>query len=123
MYRFGILITLGLFTAPAALSAQSAHPVTASWNATWDLVGSGFDDGSRTAVLSTERRGDDCICLVQGPPGALVSSVFSNDSLFLVWDLGDEELMLVDLQLEGDRLAGSWRIGAHAGEVIGARRP
>jgi hypothetical protein len=61
--------------------------------------------------------------LVDGPRGTLLSSVYSRDTLFIVWDLGGGEQMLVDLQLEDDHLACSWRIGSQRGEVIGARRP
>lgn len=115
---------LTLLLCPMALAAQSSPRAQGeSWSATWDLVGTGFDDGFRTAVLTTERHDEDCACQVQGPPGGMVASGFSRDTLYITWDFGTDEQMYVDLHLEGDHLAGAWRMGTERGEIVGTRRP
>lgn len=97
--------------------------VAFAWPGVYDLVGSGFPDGERRAVMHIARTDTSyALVSVQGPPGALVRFRVSGDSAHIVWDLGGES-MVVDLRGSGDSLTGEWQSGDWSGPLRGARRP
>jgi len=93
-----------------------------SWAGTYDVVGSGFPDGDRWAVL-TIKRADTAYALasLHGPPGSLISFKVAGDSAHVVWNLGTEQ-MVVDLRGAGDSLVGQWSTTEWNGEIHGTRR-
>ena len=125
--RFSILVaaaTIAVIRQVATSSARETHAAREfSWPGIYDLVGSGFPEGERKAVLSITRD-DTAYALesLQGPPGKLLSFEVTGDSAHVVWDLGPDQ-MLVDLRGIGDSLVGEWSTGEWAGPVIGTRRP
>ena len=108
--------------AVSATPSSVTTPTTFAWPGIFDLVGTGFPDGDRVAVLQITRA-DTSYSLVtlQGPPGNLVRFQVSGDSAHVRWNLGNE-IMLVDLRGSGDSLFGMWSAGELAGFVKGARR-
>ena len=93
-----------------------------SWAGTYDVVGNGFPDGDRWAVL-TIKRADTAYALasLHGPPGSLISFNVAGDSAHVVWNLGTEQ-MVVDLRGAGDSLVGQWATTEWNGEIHGTRR-
>ena len=93
-----------------------------TWTGTFDLVGTGFPDGERNAVIYIGQQDTTYTLLsLQGPPGKLVSFKVAGDSAHVVWNLGAEEMFL-DLRGIGDSLMGEWATGEWRGEIRGARR-
>lgn len=110
---------------PARVASAATSRVPAakfSWPGVFDLVGTGFPDGDRVAVLQIART-DTAYSLValQGPPGSLMRFQVSGDSAHVRWNLG-YEVMVVDLRGSGDSLYGMWSAGESAGFITGARR-
>jgi len=94
-----------------------------AWPGIYDMVGTGFPDGERRAVMHVART-DTGYALVslQGPPGTLVRFQVSGDSARVVWNLGGAEVMVVDLRGTADSLTGEWTSGDWFGPVRGVRR-
>ena len=122
-----LVIAALLVAAATGAKASFAEPLEAIlsqfiWTGTYDLVGTGFPDGERHAVMEI-RRADTSYTLasLQGPPGSLVSFKVTSDSARVVWDLGTEQ-MLMDLRGIGDSLIGEWSTSEWSGEVRGIRR-
>lgn len=118
------LVLIAVTSRVATTSAAPLHDILAKfdWTGTYDLVGTGFPDGERHAVLFIAQQ-DTSYALhsLQGPPGFLVSFKVAGDSAHVVWNLGPEE-MLVDLRGSGDSLTGEWSTRDWRGEVRGVRR-
>jgi hypothetical protein len=108
--------------ASAHPAASPASPTSFTWPGVYDLVGTGFPDGDRVAVLQIERA-DTSYSLValQGPPGNLERFRVSGDSAHIRWNLG-HGVMVVDLRGSGDSVSGMWMSGELAGLIKGARR-
>lgn len=107
----------------ATVSATPSHLTTAfAWPGVYDLVGTGFPDGQRAAVMSIVKE-DTSYTLVslQGPPGSLVSFKVAGDSAHVVWNLGTDA-MFVNLRGAGDSLTGEWATTEFRGAIHGARR-
>jgi hypothetical protein len=112
--------TSGVATSSA--TALKAFPSAFSWTGTFDLVGTGFPDGERRAVMQVARADTTyTLASLQGPPDGLVTFSIVGDSAHVVWNLGAEQ-MLVDLRGAGDSLVGRWSTNDWSGEVRGIRR-
>jgi hypothetical protein len=108
--------------ATSSASPLDAFPSTFSWTGTYDLIGTGFPDGERHAVMHIARADTSyTLASLQGPPGSLVTFTIVGDSAHVVWNLGAEQ-MLVDLRGAGDSLVGEWSTNEWRGEVRGVRR-
>ena len=95
-----------------------------AWPGVFDLVGTGFPDGERKAVIHIARADTSYSLLsLEGPPGSLVRFRVTGDSAHVVWNLGGGELMVVDLRGVGDSLTGVWASGDWTGPLRGVRRP
>jgi hypothetical protein len=111
----------------SGVATSSATPLTAlptqfSWAGTYDVVGTGFPDGERQAVMHIARADTSyTLASLQGPPGSLVSFRIVGDSAHVIWNLGAEQ-MLVDLRGAGDSLVGRWATNEWSGELLGFRR-
>lgn len=107
------------FTVSPNLSASSEM---FDWTGVYDLIGNGFPDGERRAVMEIARR-DTAYALVslQGPPGTLVQFRVNDDSAHVMWHLGTD-LMVVDMRAAGDSLSGVWSMSEWSGFVRGTRR-
>ena len=131
------IVAFASSTFPALHGAARPQPATAAthlgattpraafaWPGVFDLVGTGFPDGERRAVVQIARS-DTSYSLVslQGPPGALVRFRVAGDSAHVVWNLGGGEMMVVDLHGRGDSLSGEWTSGDWTGPIRGVRRP
>jgi hypothetical protein len=105
---------------PAAVAV--ATPPSFSWAGVFDLIGTGFPDGERRAVMEIARN-DTAYTLVslQGPPGTATVFQITGNRAHIVWNLGTD-LMVVDLRGTRDSVAGEWYVGDEAGQVRGARR-
>ena len=78
----GAITAIALTSRTATVSATPAQVTTAfAWPGIYDLVGTGFPDGQREAVLFISKE-DTSYTLVslKGPPGALVSLSVAGDS-------------------------------------------
>ena len=123
----GALIALDSSTAPLARDAHAtvASPAARtafSWPGVYDLVGNGFPDGERKAVLHIARTDTSyAIVSLQGPPGSLVHFQVVGDSARVMWNLGTD-VMVVDLRGAGDSLSGVWETDESSGMVRGVRR-
>jgi hypothetical protein len=92
------------------------------WTGIFDMIGTGFPDGERRAVMAISRQDSAyALSMLQGPPGELESLAVVGDSAHVVWNLGPEE-MLIDLRGTGDSLVGVWSTADWRCEVKGARR-
>jgi hypothetical protein len=91
------------------------------WPGTYDLLGTGFADGPRVAVLTVTPRDTSYHFEIAGPPGALKSLRVVGDSAHVAWDMGGP-VMMVDLRGSGDSLDGRWYVGEESGDIIGTRR-
>jgi len=126
-YSFGFFVAAVLIVGASRVATSSATPLMAlpyqfSWTGTYDLVGTGFPDGERRAVMHIARADRSyTLALLQGPPGTLVSFNIVGDSAHVIWNLGAEQ-MLVDLRGAGDSLVGRWATNEWSGELLGFRR-
>jgi len=123
--RFVIAALLAAVASGARASfAEPLHHTLSrfGWAGTYDLVGTGFPDGDRWAVM-TILRADTSYALasLQGPPGSLISFKVAGDSAHVIWNLGTEQ-MVVDLSGVGDSLVGRWSTNEWNGEIWGRRR-
>jgi len=92
------------------------------WAGTYDVVGSGFPDGDRWAVMTIARADTSyALASLHGPPGSLISFKVAGDSAHVVWNLGTEQ-MVVDLRGAGDSLVGQWSTSDWNGTIWGKRR-
>ena len=100
----------------------SASPEMFEWKGVYDLVGDGFPDGERYAVMEIARH-DTSYALVslQGPPGKLVQFSVKGDSAHVMWHMGTD-LMVVNMRGTGDSLSGVWSMSEWSGFVQGSRR-
>ena len=107
----------------AAPNAKPAPPAASfSWPGTYDIVGSGFPEGERKAVMEIGQTGTSyTLQKLIGPPGNATLFEVIGDRARIVWNLGTE-LMYVDLRGRRDSLAGEWFIGDEGGQIRGARR-
>lgn len=126
-YSFGFFVAAVLIVGASHVATSWAAvlkslPSRFSWAGTYDLVGTGFPDGERRAVIQIARADTSyTLASLQGPPGSLVSFSIAGDSAHVVWNLGDEQ-MLVDLRGAGDSLVGRWATVGWSGELLGFRR-
>jgi hypothetical protein len=125
--REGSVGALGLTPATTTtLTTVAASPsprvASFSWPGVYDLVGSGFPEGDRMAVLEIGRK-DTSYTLqkLSGPPGNATIFQVTGNRAHIVWNLGTD-LMYVDLRGSGDSLTGEWFIGDEGGPLRGARR-
>jgi hypothetical protein len=119
---------LACSTAPATRApvASAAPPAPAAgWPGTYDVVGTGFPEGEREAVLTVARRDTGyAVVSLDGPSGRLRSARFVGDSAHVVWDLGaGGRTMTMQMRSARDSLTGVWAIGAQQGRIHGRRRP
>jgi hypothetical protein len=91
------------------------------WPGTYDLVGTGFSNGERYAVLTVTARDTSYLFELAGPSGSLKSLEIVGDSAHIAWDLGGP-VMMVDLRGSADSLDGRWYQGEESGDVLGTRR-
>jgi uncharacterized cupredoxin-like copper-binding protein len=92
------------------------------WSGVYDLVGDGFPDGQRRAVMEIARKDTSfALVSVQGPPGALVQFRVKADSAHIMWNLGTD-LMVIDLRGTKDSLTGIWTMSEWSGFLRGTRR-
>ena len=107
---------------PPTRAAVSARTPTFAWAGIYDLVGSGFPEGDRAAVMHIAQH-DTSYALValQGPPGKLMRFQVAGDSAHVSWDLGGQ-VMFVDLRGADDSITGQWASGESSGVLRGARR-
>jgi hypothetical protein len=126
-YSLGVFVAAVLIVSASRVATSSATTLTAlplqfSWTGTYDLVGTGFPDGERRAVIQVARADTSyTLASLQGPPGSLVSFSIVGDSAHVVWNLGAEQ-MLVDLRGTGDSLVGRWATNEWNGDLLGFRR-
>jgi hypothetical protein len=100
----------------------STNPKKFDWSGVYDLVGDGFPDGERRAVMQIARKDTSfTLVSVQGPPGALAQFRVNSDSAHIMWNLGTD-LMVVDLRGAGDSLSGVWSMSEWSGFLRGTRR-
>lgn len=106
-----------------AAAAPAATPSsTFAWPGIYDLVGSGFPEGDRTAVMHIARTDTAySIVALQGPPGKAMRFHVRGDSAHVSWFTGTE-IMTIDLRGTGDSLTGGWSTGEWSGRIVGARR-
>ena len=99
-----------------------ATPASFSWAGVFDLVGSGFPEGDRRAVMEVAKQDTSYrLVALEGPPGNAMVVQFTGNRAHIVWNLGTE-LMSVDLRGKGDSLTGEWFVDDASGEIRGARR-
>ena len=92
------------------------------WSGVYDLIGDGFPDGERRAVMEVAREDTSYkLVSVQGPPGTLVQFRVKGDSAHVMWHLGTD-LMVLDLRGAGDSLSGAWSMSEWSGLLRGTRR-
>lgn len=111
--------------AGAANSARSGAPYP--FTGFWHVVGAGFPEGARDAVMSIVQR--DSTFAVRfvsgGPPGRLLSMKVAGDSAAIDWEIDNEgrlEVMSVNVRGVRDSLVGTWRIGSRGGPLTGSRQ-
>ena len=104
-------------------SPRSTESTSFYWPGIYDLVGTGFADGERRAVMHI-RRSDTSYVLaeLEGPPGNLMSFEVVGDSVHVMWHMSGA-IMVVDLAGVRDSVYGRWSIGDRSGDIYGARRP
>lgn len=125
-WTLGALVAIALAgpvsSIPPAAGSVAQIPKAFVWPGVFDIVGTGFPDGERRAVMHIAQT-DTSYALVslQGPPGALMRFHVSGDSAHVVWNLGDD-VMAVDLCGSGDSLTGEWTSGDWRGPIRGVRR-
>ena len=113
-------LVLGALALSAAAFARPAAPF--SWPGTYHLIGTGFPEGSREAVLQfTKRDSLYQVTALAGPPGAALLVRVVDDSAHILWDL-EGETMVVDLRGTGDSVTGRWYIEDQGGPIVGKRR-
>jgi hypothetical protein len=116
------------FSLPTFVLGVTAFVLAAThvfaWPGTYDLVGTGFPEGSRRAVLQITRRDTTySVTALMGPPGSPVSVRVTGDTARIVWDFENEDPpMFIELLGAGDSLTGRWTIGTLGGTVSGRRR-
>jgi uncharacterized cupredoxin-like copper-binding protein len=101
---------------------ETASPDMFDWSGIYDLIGTGFPDGERNAVIHIARQ-DSAYNFVslQGPPGTLMQFRVNGDSAHVTWNLGTD-IMVVDLRGAGDSLTGIWAMSEWSGFLRGTRR-
>ena len=116
------LAAVALTLSPIAVFAAATYAF--QWPGTYDLVGTGFSNGTRYAVLQIGRRDTTyTVTALEGPPGGAVSLKINGDTARILWNLGTgEPPMYVELLGAGDSVAGRWTMGALSGLVGGHRR-
>jgi hypothetical protein len=104
------------------LLALAPHAAPFSWPGTYHLVGTGFPDGTREAVMRfTQRDSLYDVTALSGPPGAALLVRVADDSAHILWDL-EGSTMVVDLHGHGDSVTGHWYIEDRGGPIMGKRR-
>ena len=124
--REGSVGALGLTpattTTPTTAASPSPRIASFSWPGVYDLVGSGFPEGERKAVMEIGQTDTSYTLLsLAGPPGNATIFQVTGNRAHIVWNLGTD-LMYVDLRGSGDSLTGEWFIGDEGGPLRGARR-
>ena len=126
----GLVAMIALDSTTAPVTPRAAHAAVPSptarsafsWPGVYDLVGNGFPDGERKAVMHIARTDTSyAIVSLQGPPGSLVRFHVVGDSAHVMWNLGTD-VMVVDLRGAGDSLIGVWETDEWSGTVRGVRR-
>ncbi|HEX6050539.1 MAG TPA: hypothetical protein VFZ21_14770 [Gemmatimonadaceae bacterium] len=113
--RFAALALVVVIAAPTSVASFS-------WPGTYDLVGSGFPDGNRHAVMHVERRDSSyTLEMLEGPPGELIAFRVSGDSAHVVWSMSGP-VMAVALHGVRDSVYGRWSIDERSGSIVGVRR-
>lgn len=113
-------------TVPAVTATAPAE--THDWTGSYELVGHGFPDGDRIAVVDIERLTTGALAMrfQVGPPGHARHIEAQGNVLRVEWQLvevtGASQLMNVRLEAEGDRVAGEWTIGRGLAGAIDGRR-
>ena len=109
-------------TRTAAAPAIVAPATPFAWAGVYDLMGTGFPEGDRSAVMHIAQRDTGyALIALQGPPGRLMRFNVAGDSAHVSWLLG-AEIMVVDLRGAGDSLTGQWSSGESSGLIHGTRR-
>jgi hypothetical protein len=108
--------------APSPSVAAGASVGSIAWPGVYDLVGTGFPEGDRAAVMHIAQRDTGySLVTLQGPPGRLMRFNVAGDSAHVTWFLGSAT-MVVDLRGSGDSLTGQWSSGELSGLIRGSRR-
>ena len=106
----------------AVVIAAPASVASFSWPGTYDLVGSGFPDGNRRAIMHVERRDSSyTLEMLEGPPGELIAFRVNGDSAYVLWNMSGP-VMTVALHGMRDSVYGRWSIDERSGSIVGARR-
>ena len=102
---------------------MAGAPVSSfAWPGVYDLIGTGFPEGDRAAVMHIAQRDTGySLVALQGPPGRLMRFSVTGDSAQVSWFLGSAT-MVVDLRGAGDSLTGQWSSGELSGLIRGSRR-
>jgi len=115
--------------APSTSAPSTARGAAAPFPfaGTWHVVGTGFPEGARDAVMAiAERDSGYTLCFVTGGPlGRLLSMRVAGDSAHLRWEIDDGErtdVMTIRMRGVRDSLVGTWAIGDTGGALTGARR-
>ena len=104
------------------VSSASASSEMFNWSGIYDLIGTGFPEGDRYAVMEIARQ-DTAYKFVSldGPPGTLLQFRVKGDSAHVMWHLGTD-VMVVDLRGAGDSVSGLWAMSEWSGTLRGTRR-
>jgi len=109
----------------ASRSGDSTPPPARSWVGIYDLVGSGFPEGDRSATLIVSGPDTAYAASLQGPPGHMVEFQAGRDSVVFLWDLEDGSVPF-EVRLgrtDPDSVRGTWSQGPNGGLARGSRRP
>jgi len=111
----------------AGCSAQSDPPAppVRSWVGTYDLLGTGFPEGDRTARLVISGPDTAYAAILQGPPGHMAEFRPGRDSVVFSWDLEDGEVpfqVRLGRRTGSDSVTGTWSQGINGGQVRGMWR-
>ena len=120
-----ILYLLAILAGCASQASDPVTPPVRSWAGVYDLVGSGFPEGDRSAALVITGPDTAYTGILQGPPGHMMEFRVGRDSLAFSWDLEDGSVPFqVRLgRTPSDSVSGTWTQGTGGGFVRGIRRP
>jgi hypothetical protein len=109
----------------ASQSGDPKVPPVRSWAGFYDLIGTGFPEGERAAMLIVSGPDTAYTAILQGPPGHLAELRVGRDSLRFAWDLEDGSVPFVVRlgRSASDSVSGTWIQGTNGGLVRGKWRP
>jgi len=112
---------------PSATVDAARSAATFPFAGTWHVVGAGFPEGARDAVMAIVQRdtGYAVRFVTGGPPGRLRSMRVVGDSAAIWWEIDNGEfvdVMSVHVRGVRDSLVGRWQIGDMGGSLTGRRQ-